>query len=513
MSELFTRRDFMRLAALLPLLGISLRLKAAPPSFPAQPTRPNLLVVVFDTFSAGHSSLYGYPRLTTPNLSRIAERATVFHRHYAGGNFTTPGTASLLTGVYPWTHRAFNLDGTVTKDFEHKTLFRAFDVAGYYRVAYTHNWLAAELLNQFREDVTYWKPVRELCLLDTELADRLPLKDHAVARAAERIMAIRNAPGTTSLFLSMLEKFFASKERKVLLEEYAPLFPRGLPTNDETVYFVLEDAVNWIREEVRQAPRPYLAYFHLLPPHEPYNTRSDFIGRFDGDGLVPPPKPYHPLGTTFDERIENTARKNYDEMISYADAEFGRLYDSMKADGTLDNTYLIFTSDHGQILERGTRGHLNSLLYEAITRIPLLIASPGQRSRVDIHSPTSCLDVLPTLAHLAKLPIPDWTEGEILPTFGGANKSDRSIFTVEAKRNPKQAAIGKATVSMVKGNHKLIQYLGYGGVYDDVVELFDLEHDPEEMTDIHASNAALASDMRNEIADQLVAVNRAYPGP
>jgi arylsulfatase A-like enzyme len=510
MQRPLTRRDFLKLAALLPALGIPIRLAPFAPSQAQPSNRPNLLVIVFDTFSGKHTSLYGYPRATTPNLARFARHATVFHRHYAAGNFTTPGTASLLTGAYPWTQRAFNLDGTVVDEFERKTLFRAFEDAGYYRVAYTHNWLVVELLNQFRRDVSYWKPLRELCLMDTELSDRLAGNDHTIARSAERIMAVRNAPGTTSLFLSMLDKFFASNERKALLEKYATTFPRGLPTNDETIYFVLEDAINWIQTEVQQAPQPFLGYFHLLPPHEPYNPRRDFIGRFDGDGYVEPAKPLHPLGTSFDERAETTARRNYDEMIAYADSEFGRLYDFLMQKGILDNTYLVFTSDHGQILERGTRGHQNPLLYESITHIPLIISKPGQKDHIDVTSPTSCLDLLPTLTYLAGQPIPDWCEGEVLPTLGGKATSGRSIFTVEAKRNPKQAPIAKATLSMVKDEYKVIQYLGYGSRYDDYTEVYDLKNDPEELTDLHTSNPGLSSDMRNELMDKLQAVNRAY---
>ena len=65
----------------------------------------NIIIIVFDAFSAYHISLYGYQRETAPNISRLAERAIVYHNHYAGGNYTTPGTASLLTGAQPWPSR------------------------------------------------------------------------------------------------------------------------------------------------------------------------------------------------------------------------------------------------------------------------------------------------------------------------------------------------------------------------------------------------------------------------
>jgi predicted AlkP superfamily pyrophosphatase or phosphodiesterase len=123
------RRDFLKLAASLPLLKLALeweRLSSTSRITSQGSAAPNVVVLVFDALSASNMSLYGYPRETTPNLSRMAQNATIFHRHYTGGNFTSPGTATLLTGSLPWTHRAFHLYGTVTKQFEDNNIFKIF---------------------------------------------------------------------------------------------------------------------------------------------------------------------------------------------------------------------------------------------------------------------------------------------------------------------------------------------------------------------------------------------------
>lgn len=511
MQRQLTRRDFLKLTALLPIVGIpSVWSGSRVTGFQAD-VRPNIIFIVFDTLAAKHMSLYGYGRATTPNLDRFSQHATVFNRHYAGGSFTSPGTAALLTGSHVWAQRAFNFEGTVTKEFERKSIFRIFEEAGYYRLTYTHNWLVAQLLNQFRADLSYWKPVRELCLRDTELSDLLFAKDHDVALTTERLLSLHNPAGAGSLFLSMFEQIFQTLDKNRISEKYASLFPRGLPTNEETTLFVLEDAIDWIQSEAVQAQRPFFGYFHLLPPHEPYNARKEFIGRFDNDGFAEPFKPIHPLSTTkFDEPQEGIFRRHYDEMIAYADAEFGRLYDYLLQSGILTNSYLIFTSDHGQILERGTRGHLNQLLYEAITRIPLIVSKPGQKERVNVDIPTSCVDLLPTLAHLAGQPIPDWCEGEILPTLGGAASPGRSVFTIEAKSNAKQAPITTASISMVKDRFKLIHYLGYGNEFENASELYDLDQDPNELEDLGESNKGVAGEMVQELSAKLAEVNRPY---
>ena len=73
--------------------------------------QPNIIVLVFDAWSADHMSMHGYPRLTMPNVEQFAKNAIVYHRHYSAGTFTVPGTASLLTGLYPWSHRAIAVGG------------------------------------------------------------------------------------------------------------------------------------------------------------------------------------------------------------------------------------------------------------------------------------------------------------------------------------------------------------------------------------------------------------------
>ncbi|HEY6019278.1 MAG TPA: sulfatase-like hydrolase/transferase, partial [Candidatus Paceibacterota bacterium] len=147
-----SRREFLKLnaaiAASAAVSGISPILSSARSST----SRPNILVFVFDAMSALHLSLYGYARKTTPNLERFAERASVYHQHYSAGNFTTSGTASMLTGMYPWTHRAFTYRGMVDRALADRNLFHLIGDE-YTPFAFTQNLWADILLSQFEKDV------------------------------------------------------------------------------------------------------------------------------------------------------------------------------------------------------------------------------------------------------------------------------------------------------------------------------------------------------------------------
>ena len=175
MSAQMNRRSFLEFLSLLPLTLLFDR-RSGPieeaNSLPQNQKVPNVLILVLDTLSAADMSLYGYNRETTPHLARFAQKATVYHRHYASGNFTTPGTASLLTGTYPWSNRAFNHGGRLAEDYKHRNLFRVFAGDTYNRIAYTHNYWADFFLDQFREDLDVYMQAEELCIFDGHLLGR-----------------------------------------------------------------------------------------------------------------------------------------------------------------------------------------------------------------------------------------------------------------------------------------------------------------------------------------------------
>jgi len=507
MATNMTRRDLIKLLTMLPLFTInSPELSLGLTSLPKGHRLPNILILVFDAFSACHIPFYGYRRQTAPNLSRFANRATVFHSHYAAGNFTTPGTASLLTGTYPWSHHALHIQSTALDEFRNKNIFSLLGEKGYFRIGFSHNIVAMSLLDQFRSDIDKFTSTRDLSLVDDYFADRLFPKDFTPAVHGESLIFRRGDTYSSSLFLYHVYRFWISIQRKSLIKQYGELFPRGIP-NNHNLFFILEDAIDWTMSQLAKAPQPFLGYFHFLPPHDPYTTRREFVDRFD-DGWNPPPKPFHPLSDGEPDQSLNIKRREYDEYIAYADAEFGRLYDYMDKNGILDNTYVIFTSDHGELFERGIWGHITPVLFEPVIRVPLLISKPGQQKKQDVYTHTSCVDILPTLLHLSGINKPDWCEGEVLPSIREkAPATDRSIFCIEAKSNPKYAPLRKRTVSLIKDHYRLVHYLGYKE-YDDIYEMYDLHDDPEELNNICFSRKSVASELQALLNEQLIKVNR-----
>jgi arylsulfatase A-like enzyme len=461
---------------------------------------PNVLVVVFDAFSAHNISLYGYPRVTTPNLDRLAEKAVVYHNHYANGNFTTPGTASLLTGTLPWTHQAFNHNDTVIDANVDHNIFRVFQ--NHHRMAYSHNLLVNTLLKQFLPEIDDYTPQGALFLDDDRFLHTVFGKDEDIATLAWTRTIKQKDDGTSySLFAPRIYEQLKGKRA----EELKDNFPRGLPNVSQDNYYTLEDGIDWLQNLTLSAPQPFFGYFHFLPPHFPYKTRKDFYQRFDQDGYRHPQKPRHPFanqGISEDDLADR--RRWYDEYILYVDAEFARLYEFLEKNKILENTWVILTSDHGEMFERGISGHQKPVLYDPVVKIPLLIFEPKRMTRLDVFEPSSAVDLLPMLATVSGYPIPSWVEGNFLPPYNSSSQdSPRDIYAIESRSTGKREPIQNATAMLRHHNYKLKRYWGYEQFDTEVVELFNLEKDPEELDNIVDDESQIAEALLAKLQSKL----------
>jgi choline-sulfatase len=171
---------------------------------------------------------------------------------------------------------------------------------------------------------------------------------------------------------------------------------------------------------------------------------------------------------------------------------------------------VILTSDHGELFERAFWGHSAPVLYQPVIRIPLVIFEPKRTERLDVHSPTSAVDLLPTLLHITAHPPATWSDGMVLPPFrNNALVSNRSIYSFESRDTRPHEALKEAVVSLVRGRYKLIYTFGYQQLQgSELVELYDLESDPEELEDLSTAQIQLRNDLLDELKIKIAEIKR-----
>jgi arylsulfatase A-like enzyme len=507
MTHSLSRRDFLRLVATLSLVPAVPALSRLAKVLSQSEPRPNVIIILFDALSARHLSLYGYPRQTSPNLERFARIATVYRQHHSAANYTTPSTASLFTGTYPFTHRVFGINGMVAPLVCPHNLLNTLQPV-YTEAALVQNMYADLIVYQLHEHLQAHFGSTEFTLAGKTIYDHVFPRDAVYGSKSydQFLFDPKEKPG--SLFSSLPLDFYRQIRKRSVQEAWSEAYPQGLPFLDWAIaHFTLEQVIDGAQGILADLPAPFFGYLHFMPPHSPYRPRKEFIGLYN-DGWEPKKKKAHPLSEKKPQARLNELRQQYDEFVAHLDAEFGRLLDYLAASGLLDSSYVIFTADHGELFERGETGHVTPLLYEEITHIPLLIHAPGQSSPQDILALTSNVDVFPTLAALNGLPVPDTQAGYPLPGLGlPLPPSDRPAWIVEAKSNPAHAPLTKASMALIRWPYKFISYWGYDG--EDIEEFYDLEDDPEEIENLIDSHP-LAGEFRAEMEAKRREVDAPY---
>jgi hypothetical protein len=302
-----TRREFLKLISMVPL-GVYSRPLSKLERL-AQNGSRNVIIIVFDAWSQHHVSLYGkYPRQSMPNLEKFVENATIYHTHYSPGTFTVPGTASLLTGLHPWSHRAFALGAGLASQQAGHTIFSALS-STHSTLAYTQNRFADQLLFQAHDHldqhVAYWTFNAEPSNIQEG-----PLfeNDHRMAFAGFDDNIVQKGEGfDSSLFFGPLYRLNNLRDRLKLTEKFGDHYPNGLPGPNE-LYF-LEDVVDGSIELLKGIQQPTLTYIHFIhrTSHIPRPRSSSKPTRMDG---------ILPIVLFMRFPVANTNRHEFIEIVS-----------------------------------------------------------------------------------------------------------------------------------------------------------------------------------------------------
>lgn len=448
--------------------------------------RPNIILVTFDALTARNMSVYGYDRPTTPFISKWAENSIQFNKLQAESNFTTPTVASLMTGKRLWTHKTYQLRGSKPLKSHIESLPLELKRNGYYNMAFVANPAAsvkvlgisngfdlAPNATWFVEPKSFfgWSVVK-YSTLDTFLYD---LIDERIRRA---------------YWIMNIE--LISKE----LERYVrDFFETSVPPKKafDTFFKAIDGNIQ----------RPLFAWIHLFPPHDPYlppepymgmfNSSSDFMSFKSQTQIIP---------GTFDAEMRPTIeilRDRYDEFIRYCDKEFEHFINKLSTYDEIENTIIIFSSDHGESFQHNFFGHNGPNLYEQVTNIPLIIKMPNQTKGQVINNLVEQIDIAPTILDLAGARIPSWMEGRsLVPLMSGKDLPSLPVFSMYYEENPSMVRITKGTLAVWMNNYKLIHYLEQNKSL-----LFDLNEDPDELDNLFYKEPSTGRQLLNILLENL----------
>ena len=446
-------------------------------------SQPNILLIMADQVVPFLTAPYGDPVAKTPNLAALAEQGVTFDAAYTPVPLCTPARASLMTGRQASSVGCFDNASILPADVP--TIGHHLTNAGYETVlSGKMHFIGPDQLHGFARRLTTdvfpagvdWVP-------SPDENGRFPAGGHARQYTSPE-------PGVRTW-----TKFMAYDE--------------------ETQFRALE----YLRERGRLEPaHPFAMVVSYHHPHDPFHVRQEDWDLYEGADI---PIPQYPddLDATYSamDRWANDAhetadfdlrnpeslrrlRRAYYAALSYVDHKVGQLVKTLRESGELENTVLLFTSDHGDMLAE--RGMVQKrCFYEWSARIPLILALPHAEGAGErVRTPVSLVDVLPTLLQIA-----DAHSGSDVPLDG------TSLLDVrEAEGRHPQCAEERTVFSeyrlekvhapcfMVRrGRYKYIYVHGHDR------QLFDLQDDPGEWRNLAGQPQTAA--VEAELHEQLLA--------
>ncbi len=428
-------------------------------------SRPNILLITTDQQRWDTLACYGNSLVRSPHIDALAARGVRFETAIVQNPVCIPSRACLQTGRYTHQHGVQYMesiiDDTPGLPPDELTIMERLQHAGYRTAGFGKIHMMPE--RGFHElQITGGKGQRW-----TRSAG-LPIGLAPLGRDYAAWLEARD-PGA-------YERIYEQRRRPEYRRDKGTI-SNVLPLEEYIEWWIMENTVEFVR---RDHDRPFFVWCGFCGPHGPVDPPAPFDVLYPASDVPLPPN-YHvtPDGasrptTAEQDRIARKFVAYYWGLVSLIDDMIGRIVQTLSRAGALDNTLIVFTSDHGEMgFDFGRLGKGN--FYEPVIRVPLIVVPPGGLSGGrTVSGPVECFDLAPTILDYARAEVPE-------------NMSASSLRPlIEGRGEPPPAALceylsndrGRAGVCLRTPHAKYVQWS------DGVEKFFDLEQDPLERTNL-----------------------------
>ncbi len=444
----------------------------------AADNRPNILLLHADQQRFDTIAALGASHVHSPALDRLARAGRSFLRAYSSNPVCMPARHDLLTGAGPRHHGYYGNSGAFLRDHALATLPRLLTQAGYQTIGIGkmhhnpprehHGWAHLHLMEELpdsREDDAYLQYLEQVgfghvrcqhgvrpLFYHTPQPSRVPEEHHGSAWVARKTIEVIETP----------------RDR--------PWFIMASWVGPHPPYYV---------------PQPYLDMYRDTPLPEPCPPPPG------GGGQVPPspenPGAHEPRGIRM--------REAYFAAVTLIDTHIGRILDALDRNGLSENTVVVFTSDHGEML--GDRNaYQKQVPYEGAAHIPLLIQGPGFEPNTRTLRPVTTWDVAATILDAAGV-----RPAETHPLVGDSLRAESQWPADRIVTTQSGSGAGRYLMA-IGGGHKFIHW--YNGGQE---ALYDLENDPWEQNDLLGGGGSPPADLVEPLRLACMEFERTHGAP
>ena len=467
--------------------------------------KPNILFIFSDDQCFSTIRAMGNSEIHTPNLDRLTSRGVTFTHTYNmgawGGAVCVASRAMLNTGRFVWNAYSF-------EENQHELAERG------------------EMWGQLMQQAGY----------ETYMTGKWHVKTDA-EKLFEHVKHVRPGMPSDAWSFSKMRKTLAAIDDfdNVNLDEIMPVgYNRPLSPEDTTWQpwkkkfggfweggkhwseVLGDDAVAFI-DSAKNRANPFFMYLAFNAPHDPRQAPKEFVDMYPLENISVPESflPEYPYKDSIgcspklrDEALApfprteyavNVNRQEYYAIITHMDRQIGLILEALEASGKADNTYIIFTSDHGLAVgKHGFTGKQN--MYDHSVRAPLIIAGPDVPENKKIDAGVYLQDIMPSTLEIAGFPKPEYVEfNSLLPFVRGERKESYYPAIYGCYKTDFQRMIHS-------GGFKLIVY-----PRAKVMRLYDMNKDPLELNDL--SQNPDYSETKSDLFNQLLQLQKEMDDP
>lgn len=427
--------------------------------------RPNFLFLLPDQHRPDWLGVNPDLPLRTPNLDRLAANGVRFTRAFCNSPLCAPSRACLASG------KGYEHCGVVNngQDYplDQPTYYQALRDVGY-RVAGVGKF-------DLHKAVLDWNLDGSRLLAQWGFTEGIDNEGKLDGSNSFRRAGVPKGPYLAYLHRRGLADVYVQEHEG--REQHLGAYTTAMPDDGYCDNWVAENGLGLLRQFPKD--QPWHLVVNFAGPHDPMDVTPAMRERWQGVDFPLPHANDHP-----DREGLLRNRQNYAAMIDNIDRHLGEFIDLVRERGEIDNTIVVYSSDHGEMLGDHNRWG-KSVWYGPSVGVPLIIAGPGVREGV-------VSDALVSLQDLAAMFV-DYASAEPMP--GMDARSLRSLLSGRAEVHRPYVIAGLNDWRMVfDGQHKLVTRPGEPPI------LFDLENDPLEDVNCAAEHPAIAAQLRAALA-------------
>jgi choline-sulfatase len=443
--------------------------------------RPNVVVIMTDQHRHDLMGCAGRSEVPTPNIDRIAKRGLRFTEAYCSSPICVASRMSMLSGLAAHTN---GVKGNTDRlDWRYRTIAHHFAEQGYltgligkmhFNDAHKHGF---EYYLSINDWLCYLGPKQQQYANEIASHPLSPNFFDSMYDTGAGFPDIEDLWKGPSPWVGKVERHDFASMTSQLSEE------------DQLDAFLTRASVKFIQDNREQ---PFLLFASLMKPHTPLFAPAEYAARYPIDADLLPeigPTDSYPKHlrdriagqTAAPERMRKAHRAGYRANLAYIDVCIGRILDSLEAAGLLDDTILVYTSDHGEL--DGDHGlYQKFCLFEPAVRVPMIVCDPrraengGKTSDALVEQ----LGLYPTLAELAGLPQP--TSTSIVPWERAPRTMEGRSWAGQVRREGTgpDAAFSEFMGSSMIRTRRWKYVHNHGATH----ELYDLAEDPKEYANL-----------------------------